>query len=346
MSAVAGRVSAKSSGELRVNVSGGDFGKAAIDAYVKPFEVETGIKVAPIAQEVHSAQIAMMVKAKAVTVDVVPFSPVPHASLVKDDLFEEIDYSIYNKEELGAIPDYCKQSYGIASYIYSYNMVYNVTKFPAGKPRPTSWAEFWDAQRFPGTRSLQSGQYGTVGPWEEALLADGVPVDKLYPMDIDRIFSSLDKIKPHVVKWWTSASEIQQIMRDHVADIVQSSDGRALLLIENGEPIEINRNQAKLVWQYWSIPRGSPNAQNAQKFIEFVTRAEPQAALARLFPQAPSNRNALKLIPEKLARKLCTYPDYMATSYSINPRWYVETGLDGLTNAQHLLQRWNQWILH
>ncbi|WGR97966.1 ABC transporter substrate-binding protein [Bradyrhizobium sp. ISRA443] len=344
--AVAGRASANSSGELRVNVSGGDFGKAAIDAYVKPFEAESGIKVTPIAQVVHSAQIAMMVKAKAVTVDVVPFSPVPHANLVKDHLFEEIDYSIYNKEELDAIPDYCKQPYGIASDVYSYNMVYNVKKFPAGKPRPTSWAEFWDAQRFPGTRSLQNGQYGTVGPWEEALLADGVPVDKLYPMDIDRIFRSLDKIKPHIVKWWTSGSEIQQIMRDDVADIVQSYDERALLLIENGEPIEINRNQAKLVWQYWSIPKGSPNAQNAQKFIEFVTRAEPQAALARLFPQAPTNRNALKLLPEKLSRNFSTHPDYMATSYPINPKWYIETGADGLTNVQRLVQHWNQWILH
>lgn len=38
----------------------------------------------------------------------------------------------------------------------------------------------------------------------------GVPADRLYPMDIDRIFASLDKIKPHIRKWWGTGSEIQQ----------------------------------------------------------------------------------------------------------------------------------------
>ncbi|MHC4049415.1 ABC transporter substrate-binding protein [Bradyrhizobium sp. 25ACV] len=340
------RASAQSSGALRVQVNGGDFGKAVIEAYVKPFEAETGIKVTPITQDVPTAQIAMMVKSKNVTIDVSSSSSVPTlVNLVKDGLLEDIDYTIYKKDELAGIPDYCKQPYGVASYMYSYNMVYNTNKFPTGKPRPASWADFWDVKKFPGVRSLFSGQYGTVGPWEEALLADGVPMDALYPMDVDRIFASLDKIKPHIVKWWTNGSEIQQIMRDNVADIVESYDGRALLLIDQGSPIEISRNQARLTWDYWFIPKGSPNAQNAQKFIEFITRADRQAAFAQVYPQAPSNRNAFKLIPEKVARKLCTYPDYMATSYPINPNWYVETGSDGLTNAQRLLQRWNKWIL-
>ncbi|TGV78311.1 extracellular solute-binding protein, partial [Mesorhizobium sp. M2D.F.Ca.ET.145.01.1.1] len=104
------------------------------------------------------------------------------------------------------------------------------------------------------------------GPWEEALLADGVSPDKLYPMDIDRVFASLDKIKPHIRKWWSSGSEIQQMLHDKVVDIAQSYDGRALLLIDQGAATEINRNQAKLQWDYWVIPKGSPNAKAAQKF--------------------------------------------------------------------------------
>ncbi|MCK1551937.1 ABC transporter substrate-binding protein [Bradyrhizobium sp. 177] len=340
------RASAQSSGALRVQVYGGDFGKALIEAYVKPFEAETGIKVIPITQDVPTAQIAMMVKSKNVTIDVSASSSVPTlVNLVQENLLEDIDYSIYKEEELAGIPDYCKQTYGVASYMYSYNMVYNTAKFPAGKPRPANWADFWDVKQFPGVRSLLSGQYGTIGPWEEAVLADGAAVDALYPMDIDRIFASLDKIKPYIVKWWTNGSEIQQIMRDGVADIMESYDGRALLLADQGSPIEINRNQARLTWDYWFIPKGSPNAQNAQKFIEFTTRADRQAAFVQFYPQAPSNRNAFKLIPEKAGRKLCSHPDYIATSYPINPKWYIETGSNGLTNAQQLLRRWNKWIL-
>ena len=35
-----------------------------------------------------------------------------------------------------------------------------------------------------------------------ALVADGVPKDKLYPLDLDRAFKKLDEIKPHIKVWW------------------------------------------------------------------------------------------------------------------------------------------------
>ncbi|WP_338025622.1 extracellular solute-binding protein [Bradyrhizobium zhanjiangense] len=135
------------------------------------------------------------------------------------------------------------------------------------------------------------------------------------------------------------------MMRDGVADIALPYDGRALSLIDQGEPIEINRNQAKLTWDYWIIPKGSPNAHNAQKFIEFTGRADRQAAFAQLFAQAPSNRNAYAMIPETVARKLATDPDYISSSFPLNGGWYAERGSDGSSNYQQLIQRWNGWIV-
>ncbi|WP_338025346.1 extracellular solute-binding protein [Bradyrhizobium yuanmingense] len=229
--------------------------------------------------------------------------------------------------------------------VYSYVMVYNTEKFSAQTQRPSSWAEFWDVNKFPGVRVLHSGQLGTEGPWEEALLADGVAPDALYPMDIDRIFASLNRIKPHVRKWWTVGSEIQQIMHDKVADVMNSYDGRAGLLIDQGAPLEINRNQSKLSWDYWAIPKGSPNVQNAQKFIEFATRAGRQAAFAQLIPYGPTNLKAYELMPEKVGRRLASHPDYMAKSIRVNMQWYGQTGPDGVSNAERLRERWNEWIL-
>lgn len=345
LSSVARRASAQSSGELKIVVVGGNFGKAVLEAFVKPFEAETGIKVTPVNQDVNDAQIGMMVEARNVSVDVGLLSQGGVLNLAAKGYLENIDYSIYKKAELEGIEGHFKQPFGVSPYIYSSIMAYNTKKFPVGKPRPTTWAEFWDVKKFPGVRALPTGQGGIGGPWEEALLADGVAADALYPMDVDRIFASLDKIKPHIRKWWASGSEILQIMRDNVADIVQTYDGRAISLIDDGAPIEINRNQVKLTWDYWYIPKGSPNLQNAQKFIEFTTRSDRQAAFAQLFALAPSNRNAYRLIPEKIARKLATYPDYAANSYTVNAKWYAEIGSDGLSNVQRLVQRWNDWIL-
>lgn len=139
-----------------------------------------------------------------------------------------------------------------------------------------------------------SGQSGAEGPWEEALLADGAAPDKIYPIDTDRVFASLDKIKPHIRKWRSVGSEIRQIMHDNGPDIVNSYDGRAGLLIDRGSPLEVNRNQAKLTWDYWAIPKGSPNVRCAQKFIEFATRVERQAAYAQLIPYGPDQPQRLQ----------------------------------------------------
>ncbi|CAH2405101.1 ABC transporter substrate-binding protein [Mesorhizobium escarrei] len=332
------------SGEVRVVVVGGDVAKAHAEAIIKPFEAETGIKVTPINQDVSAAQIGMMVAANSVSVDVGILSQTGVLDLARHNYLEKIDYSTYKQNELDAMEEYAKKPFGVAPYMYSWVMAFNTDKFPAGKPQPATWADFWDVVKFPGARTLPTGQDGG-GPWEEALLADGVPVDKLYPMDIDRVFASLDKIKPHVRKWWNSGSEVFQIMRDNVADLAHSYDGRMVSLVVEGKPIEVNRNRQKLTLDYYYIPKGSPNAQNAQRYIEFATRADRQAALARLFPVGPSNRNAYKQIPDDAARKLATYPEYMANSYAINAEWYAEIGQDGVSNTQRLVQRWNDWIL-
>lgn len=336
---------AKSPGELTVALNGGEYAKACIEAYVRPFEAETGIKVNPISDEVAEAQLELMVSTNSVSVDVIPVTSSMDAQAPEEGYLEKIDYSIYNKVELDAIIDFTKTEYSVGSIVYAYCMVYNTEKYPSDKPRPSSWAEFWDVSNYPGVRALVSGQYGSEGPWEQALLADGVPADAIYPMDIDRVFASLDKIKPHIRKWWTTGSEIQQMLHDKVVDLAESYDGRATILRDEGWPIEINRNQSLLTWEGWGIPKGSPNGQNAQRFIEFITRADRQAAFVQLMPYGPANRNAFKLIPKELGLKFASHPDYMASSIQHNPKWYAEVGSDGVTNVERLTQRWNEWVL-
>lgn len=339
------KIASAQSKEVRVTTHGGDAGKAIIEAMVKPFEAETGIKVTAITQDFEPAQLELMVNSNNVTVDVVALGGASAISFSQKGLLEPIDYSIYRKDDLdGILPD-ARQAYGVGQYVYGYVMVWNTDKYPAGKPRPTSWAELWDVKKYPGTRFLVAGQWGEEGAWEEALMADGVPIDKIYPMDIDRVFSTLDKIKPHVRKWWASGSEVQQIMRSGVGDLVQSYDGRAQLLIDQGLPLEINRKQSKIAWDYWAIPKGSPNAENAQKFIEFAMRADRQAAFSQLISFGPTNLNAFKTIPEQVAAKLASNPKYLENSLKINKAWYAEIGPDGKTNTTRLQERWNEWIL-
>ena len=63
--------------------------------------------------------------------------------------------------------------------IYAAALAYRSDKFAA--QGPASWADFWDVAKFPGRRSLRRSPIETL---EQALLADGVPMAQLYPLDV------------------------------------------------------------------------------------------------------------------------------------------------------------------
>ena len=82
--------------------------------------------------------------------------------------------------------------HGVASNIQGTNLCYRRDKFPTGGPK--SWVDFWDVKRFPGARGLCINDSPRTLIF--ALLADDVPADRLYPLDVDRAFKKLDQIKP------------------------------------------------------------------------------------------------------------------------------------------------------
>ena len=98
----------------------------------------------------------------------------------------------------------------------------------ATTPRPSppassrsSWAEFWDLKKFPGPRMLTDLAAGAID-LEFALLADGVPKDKLYPIDVDRAFKSLDRVRPAIRKFWDTGALSAQMLADK--EVVLGSD--------------------------------------------------------------------------------------------------------------------------
>lgn len=343
--AAATRGARAETGELTVLINGGDLGKANIEAHVKPFEAETGVKVTAITDQIDLAKLELMATTNSVAVDVASFGPNLVKQAVAKGFVEKIDYSVFKKGQLDAIVGFAKDEYSVGMYVYAYAMAYSAEKFRAGGRRPSTWADFWNVEKFPGVRALITGESGVEGPWEEALLADGVAPNAIYPLDIDRVFASLDKIKPHIRKWWGTGSEVQQLMHDKAVDLTGTYDGRASLLIDKGDPLVLNRNQQKVTWESWFIPKGAPNVQNAQKFIAFATRADRQAAFSKLMPYGPTNQNAFKSLPDEFGKKLASHPDYAAASVPIQSQWYGEIGADGLSNTERLSQRWNEWIL-
>jgi putative spermidine/putrescine transport system substrate-binding protein len=67
--------------------------------------------------------------------------------------------------------------------------------FSGGQPQ--TWADFFDLEKFPGKRGWPAKEY-TSGTHEAALLADGVPPDEIYPMDIERAHAKIASIVPEI----------------------------------------------------------------------------------------------------------------------------------------------------
>lgn len=328
---------------ITVMVGGGAYGDGQIEAYAKPFEEATGIEVITIKDQMALSKLKLMVETNSVDVDVFSLAQANGIVAARNGYLTDLDYSLYDEKELAGIPEDARTSWGMPSLYYAYVLGLNTEKFPDGQPAPASWADFWNADEFSGTRVMQSGQLGAEGPWEEALLADGVPVEQLYPLDIDRIFTSLDKIKPEIRRWWTVGSENQQLFSDGVADFGMSYDGRIAILQSSNVPVRAEFNQAKINWSSWVIPKGAPNESAAQKFIEFASRAEQQAIFATKTSYGPTNLNAFQWIDESISRTMISHPDNMKGAYFMNVGWYSEVGEDGLTNTDRLIKRWNEW---
>ena len=89
----------------------------------------------------------------------------------------------------------------------------------------------------PGRRGLRKYPVDT---FENAVLADGVAPDKVYPIDQDRAFKSLDKIRKDVAVWWSGGAQTSQLLKTGELDICVTWNGRAQAAIDEGGP-EIGR---------------------------------------------------------------------------------------------------------
>ena len=89
-----------------------------------------------------------------------------------------------------------------------------------------------------------------------ALMADGVPAHKLYPLDLDRAFKMLDKIKPHVTVWWTSGAQNTQILQSGEVDMSDTWGARAFAAIDGGAPVQDDVDAGPLFDRWLVDPEG------------------------------------------------------------------------------------------
>src|SRR6266481_5106460 len=160
-----------------VNSYGGVWESAWRKAFFEPFTAQTGIAIKTV-PGVSFAKLKAQVQTRNFEWDLVNLGDVEYGQAVLEGLLEKVDREAAKADQL---PPHMVRDYGITSYSLGTNLVYRKDKFPNGGPQ--SWADFWDVKKFPGSRCFYDRSFSCLA---FALLADGVPADQLYPMDVER----------------------------------------------------------------------------------------------------------------------------------------------------------------
>jgi putative spermidine/putrescine transport system substrate-binding protein len=322
----------KGSGELRIVAYGGTAQDAERKAYYQPFEAMSGIKVHDF-PGADLNKVKAMVDTGNVEWDVVQLSQGSVKNLRKHgDYFEKIDYELVDTANIE--PAY-RTEYSLDMLVWAEVMGYRTDAFKGAVP--VGWKDFWDLKKFPGDRAL-----GGAGPstpeLEFALMAAGVPPDKVYPIDIDKAFASYDKVKSAVVKWWETGAVPVQLLTDKDVVLTSVWNGRMAALQAAGVPAAISWDQGLLKRDAWAVPKGSPNKANAMKFIAFSTMAVPQARLSSLIPYGSVNAGSAKYIAPKQLALLPSAPEIKAKLVPYDYEWWSQ-------NRDAVVAHWNKWVL-
>jgi len=322
----------KGSGEVRVVGYGGSMHEAQQKAYYDTFEKLSGIKVRAC-PGADPTKVKAMVETGNVEWDIVQLSRGSIMNLMKTgDYFEKIDYSLVDD----GVEKAYRFEYGLEMLVWAQVLAYRTDAFKGAVP--VGWADFWDTKKFPGDRSMFGTSGGGWPEMEFALMAAGVPPDKIYPIDIDKALASYTKIKKDVVKWWDTGAVPIQLLTDREVTMTTVWNGRMAALQAAGVKAEISWDQGLSKRDAWGIPKGAKNKVNAMKFVAFSTMAIPQARIAMAIPYGSVNNDSNKYISPERQSVLPSSPEIKKKLVNYNYDWWID-------NREAVIPKFNKWLL-
>ena len=268
---------------------GGAYQKAQRDGWLVPYAAATGVEFAE-SEDSLNATIKSQVENNAVEWDIVDVGN-DFGLDTNADLLEPLDYTKIHKDE---IIEGFAGTYRVADITYGVVLAYNTDKTAGAVPE--GWADYFDLAKFPGKRGVYD--YSAGGIFEIALMADGVspkdfrPGGPAYPLDLNRATAKLDTIKDNLVFWDTGALSQDLIGKGEVAmSLMWNGRAYSAKHIDN-KPVEIQWNQQIVTADFFVVPKGTPNKEQAMNFIAWATCAQNNAAPSNEIPYGPTNKNA------------------------------------------------------
>jgi putative spermidine/putrescine transport system substrate-binding protein len=319
---------------LTITSWGGAYQKSQEEAYYKPFTAKTGIKITQEEYNGEAARIRAMVESGNTTWDAIDVDAATAQQGCDEGFLTPIDYSKFGGKE--AFVKGSTFECGIPTIIYSTIYAYDADKIKDG---PKTIGDLFDTKKWPGKRALQKTPFGNL---EFALMAEGVPADKVYATlktkeGVDKAFKKLDTIKKDIV-WWEAGAQPPQLLASGEVVMATAWNGR----IFNAN--KVDKKNFKIVWDgqlmdydLWAIPKGVKDLDAVYKFIEFASSPEAQAEQTKYISYGPALLAATPKIAPDILKDLPTAPENSKTALANDPVFWGD-------NKEELLKRFNTWV--
>lgn len=304
---------------------GGSYSEALKKAFLDPYEESNPNIKLRLDDPVGYAKLKAMVDSGRVVWDIAvcadDFGLEEHGAWL-----EPIDYSIIDRNRF--LPGYADK-YRLGLDVEATVIAYRLDKF---KSAPTSFADLFDLDNFPGKRALW--KYAPGGLFEAALVADGVAASALYPLDVERALKKLNTIKDQVI-WWESGAQSEQLLGSEEATIGLLWNGRAGHAGESA-PVAIAWSQWLTQNGFLVIPKGAPNKEAAMHALNAFTQPDRQIAFAELIPYGPTTKEGAVNATGRYKGQLPT--DHLDKRVAVDTRWWN-------ANLAAVDARFQEWLL-
>jgi len=327
---------------------GGAYGRAVQLGVNRPFSEATGIRVRVENYNGGLAQIRAQVEAGNIQWDVVDLEMADAVRGCDEGLLEPIDIAALPDGADGtpAPEDFVAEGQsecGIGLIYWSTVYAYNSDNMKGAKP--TTIADFFDLETFPGRRGMRRIPQANL---EFAVMADGVPLDSVYavldtPEGLDRAFRKLETIKDQVV-WWEAGAQPPQMLADGEVVMSTAYNGRIfnaqmleaqpLVIVWDGQLLDVN---------VLGIVAGSPRIEEARRYLTFATTAEAQARIGSRISYSPARRSGAPLVTTHavtgldMASHMPANPDNAKRSVRYDWQWWAD-------NQDELIVRFASWL--
>ena len=321
--------------QLPVRTPGGSFDEVKKAHVYDPFRKATGIEIVPVPATV--AKLLAMHRSGNMEVDLIDTGDDTLLQLDQAGALMPMDYSAFKLTNPDDLDPIVKRKEQVGNFVYAMVMGYHTAAYAKGK-EPQSWAQFWDIKAFPGPRTIPDMASGSPN-LEFALIADGVAPtsDKIYPLDIDRAFASMSRVRPAVPKFWDTGALSTQMLADKEVVLASLWSTRLGVAIDKGAPLGAQWNQNMVLVQSYGIPKGSKNVDAAQKFIDFSLSPDIQAAWMRAYKAIPVNKKSYAATAPELLDPKTNLP-WTQGGFRRDIDWWAanRTKVNGV---------WSKWIL-